>query len=386
MGVGSFLFGSQPKLTDPNIYAWTSDQRKQAGDAAFNQLGGIYATDPQNFWGGQGAWTTAGGAAGGAGDYLSRLFSGEFGFGGGASGASAKGFGASAGLTDMTDESMQMLPSERLRQNIYGAGQRAMAAQAAGAERSITDRVRTTGSAGDLSSPAFLAMMADIKRKSLAAQGEGYAKFEADFSQAAGGRRAAGLMSNAQNKTSASIATAGNKTSASIASAQNRTSASIANAGLRGQFAGMASGAALGVLGLAGRDEDRALDRYRLLNDMNMGWQRPVGQKIFSPGSQGQLGNLFNLGSGLSDMLNRGGGKPGMQQGPYDTSGGYPGSFDSGGFDPNTGLANNTGGGPGGMNPTEGGPMVGPDGQIVSTMSGGLGARTPWYNPYGRGW
>jgi len=297
MGAGEFLLGKQPGVQGA-VFPWTPDQRKQAGDAAFNQLGGIYGTDPQNFWGGPAAWTTAGGIMGGPGgggmDWNSLIQS----ILSGGPGGHATGFGAHAGKIDTKDESLQMLPSERIRQDVYGSQKRSLDADASNRLMQLREQQALTGSAGDASSPAALWMQQQVQRDKQRALAEGETGFEAAFSKEAGARRAQALISQAQFQTQASIATAGNKTQASAVNAQL--------AGAKGARVQQGAEFLLGQgLQAAGNDETRAIDRYKTLNDMNLDWQRPVVNPYQTPGAQGQLGNLFNLGRNMYDALDK---------------------------------------------------------------------------------
>jgi hypothetical protein len=323
-----------------------SADRKALAKQASGQIGGIYDTDPKNFWGSTvsdwGAKSGIGGLDGGMD--ISALWGGGGGGGGGggAKGFSATGFGANAEYVDMRDESMQMLPSERIRQNVYGAQERRGTRQTQNAIRRFRENQTLTGGIGSPAQSWIEAQMEIENRNSQAEQGN---QFETDFSLAAGQRRAGGLMNNSQVGTQASIATAANKTNASIATAGNKTQASSVNAGLAGQAAAREQQGRMFALGLWDKNQDRDLERYGLLNDMNMGWQKPVSAKVDTQTGFGKL--LSGGASGASAYYSAGGtyglgGKkpsyPGLYGGEYTSSGMYPG------FDPTGRLSSPFGG------------------------------------------
>lgn len=341
---------NQEKFNE-SLYGMNKGQREGLGTSAYNQLQGQYATDPKRFWGtgwspgqgypgsGPGGGEGGGGGGGGGGGY------------GGEGGYSAQGYSAAQAAveraameraklfqTDMGDEAFQILPSDRIRQNVGGAIGRQMNAQTADRVRRLRDSA-TLGGYG--SGPAAEYMRQAAEREGQANQAEARGAFETEWANQGAGRRAGGLISNTEqgnqnsmfnadafNRNSMFNAEQGNQVGMFNVGQTNQASqfgAAAANAAAA-QAASFAGSAALQSQGegaawdrlLVGVDQDnqdRDLKRYGLLNAHNMGWQAPQGgtpQMYQGPGmlggaiSGGMAG--YNFGQTIAGMLPRSGG------------------------------------------------------------------------------
>ena len=356
-GIGGGILGLFGGKKSPQPL-YSSDQGKPGGQYdkwQQQQMGQIYGSDPNAFWGGQNAWTTSGDehlpqGAGGLQGLFGRALGmgggggggggGGVGGGGGASGYGASGYGAKgfAAQGDFlqpaldSDEAFQILPSQRIKEAVLGGLNEGTQGQVTRTLQDFEQQAALTGE--DTSGKYGMRKRAEIQREGTEAKVGGYRQFFSDFTAQSAGRRAQGLISDAQNKTQASIATASNMTGASIATAQNKTSASIASAGNRtqasianasirssnaqfnaglkqqqNQFAGQLG---LAFMGMRGQDEDRMVNRYFGLQDRNHRERVPVGQtqpeqsgfSKFMSGAAGglnmfnQLGGMFGMGGG----------------------------------------------------------------------------------------
>lgn len=312
-GLGALggLFGrNKPQMHDLNLYGMNPTQRTNLADSAYGQLMGMYGMDPGAFWGGQDAWTTGGGNIGEKAmmDYLfaRNAGGGNISFGGG---GRAHGFVPKASLIDMSDDAFQLMLPDELRENVQGSARRLHTSLAEQQIRDMEDRRRLAGDAEYDAGAEFMNQAAFRNANMRVA--EQVLGVEGAWMPAAANRRGGALGMNAQLGTSASIA-----------GAANRTQASGINAGLGAQYAGMnaqlaalRSGSAQFLMGLRGRDEDRMLQRYGMLNQMNMGWQSPNAQMQFGPQQQnwlqalmGGAGAGFNLYGGLQGLGLFGGG------------------------------------------------------------------------------
>lgn len=324
-GLGGLFGGRKTEMVNPNIWGMNPQQRTNLADRGYSQMMGMYASDPDRYWG------RDSGPGGFSDKWLAKavmgMGPGGMGFGGGGVSSGGGPAHATASLIDMSDEAMQMLPSERIRQNVVGQLTRSMNAQTSNRIREMTDRRLLGGYGGG---PAAEYLRQQAAREGLANIAEGGAGFESAFSQAAGGRRAMGLQTNAQLGTQTSIANAG----FAEAARARALSASAANAQLGAAGAAQRSQAAQFLLGLGQQREGLDFQRYMGLHGMNMDWQRPqaqqqvVGQQpnMFSR-IAGGVGAGLNLYGQLQDSGIFGGGGGGYGGGGGGEASGYIGNY-----------------------------------------------------------
>lgn len=338
----------KPKMKDQGVYPMGKTERGTLAKDAYTQLHGLYETDPNTFWGqGVSDWAGRsqlgmpeggltfddlmgfGGPGGGGGG-------GGFGGGGGASRGSASR--ANASLVDLGSDPYQLdVPSQILAQ-VIGKGRGILGTQTDKTNRELANRASLQGL-----SPAVVAYLQGQSRSTEAnALGDLYGDFETSWYEGALGRQDSARQLNAQLETGVSQTNASLATQASLANAANATQASLARASMGAASAEAAAqrraDASRFALGLWDRNQDRDIDRYAQLNQMNMGWQQPVNQKAptqstFQSILGGAAGGL-NLFSGLKSsglFGGGGGGGGGAAGGGGDQMGNAYGPFPSGG-------------------------------------------------------
>lgn len=294
---------------DLSVYPMGKGQRDRLSGAEYDQQMGLYRSDPNRFWGGSfqdwgrdtglNSLNPAGGLSWG------NLTGGSGGGPGGGGGGGAVGYGASAGhataghgaaeYIDLGAEPYQTAMSERIRQGFAGHLAQGQDAQTGAAVR----RLNASAALGGVTPMARQYLEQEARRNAADTIGRETAGFEGDYYRGALDRQATARGTNAQlgtsvsmgnagNDTQASIANAGNETSASIATAGNRTSASGQNAAIGAASAGQRSAqeadAARFLLGMYDRGQDRDLERYGMLHNRYMDYQKPVATKVQGPG------------------------------------------------------------------------------------------------------
>lgn len=351
-GIGGLmgLFGgggkSEPQPT--NIWAMNEGQRQGLAGMGYDQMGRIYGGDPNAFWGGQGAWTTAVGG----GDLTGQLMGGG--------GVSAQGyspgmanahlaqfygadpsfgqtFTSEADLIDLNSDIYQLEMPDELSKMMGGRIARRTNAQAADAQRGLMDRLRLSGHGGDTSSPWSQSLMANIDRSRLNAIAEANVTGELGWSLPAAERQHGARAQNSQLGTQVGMFNAGQQQQGSQFNAGQQQQTNLFNAGGQmdiskfnagsqnqiGMFntgqgneaarfgaasrqSAQAQNAAMGQAGaeflmrMRGSDEDRMLQRYGMLHNMNMDWQRPQAQAQMGPAQPSTMDRILGgVGAGL---------------------------------------------------------------------------------------
>jgi hypothetical protein len=304
-GAAGFL-GSKKKYKDTQTYMLDRNQRVNLGEELYNNLMGLYGnepgSDPHGFWGGPSSWTTTG-DLGYTGADFRKLFEGVSGGGGfGGVGWSGVSSGGGPASVDMSEAIYNLTIPEEQRQRLLTQGNEYLGAQVKDQIREIED-LATAG--GSTSSPAMMAMRANLLRGKEKGMSDAMRGIESDWFEAAGGRRHEALVTNAQLAEAAKA----RALQASIANAQGRLQAGMFNAGQGSAAAELQMRLGLGLLGMRGEDENRMMDRYRMLWGETNAALSPTGHKTEQPNPW--AGMFSGIGAGLSMYGELGGEFPG---------------------------------------------------------------------------
>lgn len=286
---------------DLNIYGMDKGQRRGLGNMAFDQMKGLYGSDPGAFWGQNlGDWGSRTGLSGlmPSGGLSWEALTGRLGGGGGGGGGgrvgwSGAGSGGGAVKLDWNQEELLTRPSQQLEEAVLGKGREVLSAQTEDALRGMRDRLALTG--GDSGSPAQMYMDAMLRRQQNQGLADSYRDFETSFTEGALQRRIQARLTEAQLAESARQ----RAMQASIANAQGRLSAAGINAGMSEAQRARDAAASGMLLGMWDKGQDRDLGRYQMLHGMNRDWQTPVGQKTMTPGWGSQLLGAASAGLGM---------------------------------------------------------------------------------------
>lgn len=341
-GGGALLnaFGGKKKPKDQGIYGMTGPDRKQLGSQAFGQINGIYDTDPHTFWGESVPnWSDRMGVTGlpdGGLDWNALTGGGG---GGGQIGWNNVHWNpvhwnnVVASLIDRNQPWYKLRPTQDYETGYLSKGKEHLLAQEGDQIRLLRDRAASTGA--DLSSPALLYQEMLLRKATQQGLADSYRDVELGWLQNAldanetadlsdqGAKNNASIV-NSQGQLSAASTNSQGQLSAATANSQGHLSAAAHNSSLGEAAAARRSQAAQYLLGLWDRNQDRDLDRYQLLNNMNMGWQQPIGTKQYDPGPTFTQRLLSGAGSGLGLYSGLGGFSRGR--------GGTPSTFPTGGL------------------------------------------------------